>query len=112
MGFSPLRNRVLLKSAYVSRNSACVNTLDFRSPTGRPLADAVPSRGNLRLLGICEEKNWKPSDNDDALVINGEVRVWDDESSCAGDWDDVGWESVFSYMSRRCSKFVGKKISK
>jgi len=92
-------------------NSECVKTLDLRSPTGRPLAEATPSRGFLRLLGRSEEKKSEPSDIDVALVINGVERVGKGASTLGGDELDDG-EMIYSYMSLRRSKLVGKKISK
>jgi len=97
----------------VLRNSALVNTLDLRSPIGSPLADVTPSRGFLRLLGRCDEKKSEPSANDEALVINGEIRARGCGSPpCVGNEEDGGLESESSYMSRRRSKSVGKKMSK
>jgi hypothetical protein len=92
-------------------NSECVKTLDLRSPTGRPLAEVTPSRGFLRLLGRPEEKKSAPSDIDVVFVMNGVERVGK-EPSTFGEGELEGEEMIYSYMSLRRSKLVGKKISK
>lgn len=78
------------------------------SPTGSPLADAIPSSGLRRLLGWRDEKKSAPIDNGDVLVVNGEAR----ENSFVVVNEVCGWESMCSYMSRSRLKSVGKKISK
>lgn len=96
-------------------NSSWENTLDFRSPTGSPLADTTPSRGERRFDGW-EEKNSFPRPRGATLGHKGVERGVggggksdaDVPSSRAG----LGRERTCSYMSRSFSKSVGKKISK
>lgn len=94
-------------------NSVCVNTLDLRSPTGRPLADATPSKGD-RLFGGCAEKNSAPRASGDTLCHNGVGRGGGGGRSNADlpPLASAGLDSTCSYMSRSFSKLVGKNISK
>ena len=88
--------------AYVSMNSRCVNTLDLRPPTGRPLADVTESPGGLL---SCEKKKLAPKSTGEELVRSGEARL---PSRVGGH----GFAMICSYMSRRTLNGVGKKISK
>lgn len=97
-------------------NSVCVKTLDLRSPTGRPLAETTPSNGD-RLFWGCEEKNSDPNARGDTLCQSGVGRAAGGSGRPAAEFllvafDGGGRASMYSYMSRKCSKFVGKKISK
>ena len=111
MGFSPFPSLVRCKSAYVSMNSACVKTLDFLSPTGSPLLDVTPSVGILLFFGWYEEKNPEPRLRGAAPPARGDARGGMATKS-SGSEREAGWERMSSYMSRRYSKLVGKKMSK
>lgn len=65
-------------------NSECVKTFDLRSPTGRPLAEATPSRGFRRLVGLWDEKKSAPTDNEVEFVINGVERMGNEVSRVVG----------------------------
>lgn len=51
-----------------------VNTLDLRSPIGRPLAELTPSRGTLRFGDRRDEKKSSPRDKDKLPGLNGVER--------------------------------------
>ena len=88
--------------AYVSINSRCVNTLDLRPPTGRPLADVTESPGG-RLS--CEKKKLAPRSTWEELVSSGDARLPSREA-------ESGFAMICSYKSRSNLNGVGKKISK
>ena len=99
-------------------NSACVNTLDFRSPTGKPLAETTPSEGDRLFFGWGEKKS-DPSDNGETLFHSGVGRasygggeVSGETVSSCDSATRCGRESTYSYISRNRSKSVGKKMSK
>ena len=95
-------------------NSSWVNTLDLCSPTGSPDAETMPSDGE-RLLGGLAEKNSAPRAKGETLVQRGLERGAGGIGKSAEDFPGTeggGRSRICSYISRRYSKFVGKKISK
>ncbi|PSR74319.1 hypothetical protein PHLCEN_2v9936 [Hermanssonia centrifuga] len=92
--------------AYVSMNSECVNTPDLRSPTGKPLAEAIPSTGDRLFAGRYDEKKPAPADKGDILVESGEIL----ESGKLK--REAGSSRIYSYISLSLLKSVGKNISK
>ena len=93
-------------------NSEWENTLDFRSPTGRPLADTMPSSGD-RLFGGCAEKNSAPRASGDTLCHSGVARGGGGGGRSAAEQVLLAGRSrMCSYISRSLSKSVEKKMSK